>query len=130
VIPGCDLVKVSAEEAELCTGEADPARAAAALVDRGVGLAAVTLGEAGALLRRGEVVVRVPAEPAEVVDTTGAGDAFVAGLLTAIVRAGPPEDLGPEALARAGRLGARVAAGVVARPGAVAGLPPRGALLT
>ena len=40
----------------------------------------VTLGEEGALWTDGSEVVRVAAEPAEVVDTTGAGDAFAAGL--------------------------------------------------
>jgi fructokinase len=60
------------------------------------------------------------------VDTTGAGDAWVAGVLAALSGAGPLEALGASALASAGALGARVAARVVARPGAVAGLPRPG----
>jgi len=74
----------------LATLEYTP-RAAARLVEMGVVLACVTLGEEGALLRRGADVVRVPAERVEVVDTTGAGDAFVAGLLSILARAGPLE---------------------------------------
>ncbi|MFT3915704.1 MAG: carbohydrate kinase [Anaeromyxobacteraceae bacterium] len=123
VIPSCDLVKLSEEEAPLCTGEHEPERAAARLVELGVGLACVTLGARGALLRRGDLVVRVPAAPADVVDTTGAGDAWVAGVLASLATAEPLEALGAPALAAAGALGARVAARVVAQPGAVAGLP-------
>jgi fructokinase len=122
VIPSCALVKLADDEAELCTGERDPARAAAALADAGVEIACVTLGAGGALVRRGAEVLRVPAEAVEVVDTTGAGDAFVAGLLAALARGGA----GPLAeadLSRAVRFANRVAARVVARVGAVAGLP-------
>ena len=126
VLPACTLAKVAADEAALCTGEADPERAAARLVEMGVALACVTLGEDGALLRRGGDVVRVPAERVEVVDTTGAGDAFVAGLLSVLARAGPIEALPRAALERAARFATRVAARVVTRVGAVAGLPRAG----
>jgi sugar/nucleoside kinase (ribokinase family) len=55
--------------------------------------------------------LRVPAEPARVVDSTGAGDAFDAGLLVAwLAGAGPLDALraGVAAGARAvGRAGAR-----------------------
>jgi len=54
----------------------------------------VTLGAHGALWSDGERVLRGPAAPADAVDTTGAGDAFAAGLLAA--RAGgaaPAEQL-------------------------------------
>jgi ribokinase len=61
-IPPVDLLLPNEREAELLTGEM-----------------AVKLGAAGA--RWGDV--HVPAEPVDVVDTTGAGDAFAAGLLTA-----------------------------------------------
>jgi fructokinase len=92
----------------------------------GVEIACVTLGRAGALVRRGADVLRVPAEEVEVVDTTGAGDAFVSGLLAALARAGPPRGIAAADLARAVRFANRVAARVVARVGAVAGLPRAG----
>jgi fructokinase len=126
VIPSCAVVKLAEDEAELCTGERDPARAAEALAARGVEIACVTLGRAGALVRRGGDAILVPAEEVEVVDTTGAGDAFVSGLLAALARAGPPREIAAADLARAVRFANRVAARVVARVGAVAGLPRAG----
>ncbi|BDG06217.1 carbohydrate kinase family protein [Anaeromyxobacter oryzae] len=124
VLAAADVAKLSDEEAELLLGERDPERAAARLVDLGVGVACVTLGPRGALLRRGADVLHAPAEPVEVVDTTGAGDGFVAGLLSVLSRAGAPPALLPtETLAAALRLANRVAGRVCTRLGAVAGLP-------
>jgi fructokinase len=126
VLPSCDVAKVALDEAELCTGERDPERAAARLAEMGVALACITLAEEGALVRRGADVVRVAAERVEVVDTTGAGDAFVAGLLSVVARAGPIASLSRADLERAVRFANRVAARVVTRVGAVAGLPRAG----
>jgi sugar/nucleoside kinase (ribokinase family) len=70
----------------------------------------VTLGAEGALWTDGSRTVRQPAEQVEVVDTTGAGDAFLAGLLSAWRPGGDPE----AALAA----GCRLAARAVAKPGA------------
>jgi ribokinase len=77
-----DLLRANADEALALTGEADPAVAAGALRELGREVV-VTLGADGALWTDGTAVEWVPAEPAVVVDTTGAGDAFAAGLLAA-----------------------------------------------
>ena len=55
--------------------------AAAEAARRDVALAALTRSEAGSLILRGTETVEVGAEPAKVVDTTGAGDAYAAGFL-------------------------------------------------
>ena len=73
-------------EAEAITGEGDPARAADALLDAGVKeVVAITLGEKGCYVKpaggSGEYVAR--RQEASAVDTTGAGDVFVAGMLAA-----------------------------------------------
>jgi sugar/nucleoside kinase (ribokinase family) len=70
----------------------------------------VTLGREGALWTDGSRSVRRPAEDVEVIDTTGAGDAFVAGLLSRWRPGGDPD----AALAA----GCRLAARAVAKPGA------------
>lgn len=124
VLPACTVAKLSEEEIELCAGERDPERAAARLVEMGVRIACVTLAERGALIRRGADVAHVPAAPVEVVDTTGAGDGFVAGLLSVLARAeGPAEGLPFPALIAAAAFANRVAGRVCTRFGAVAGLP-------
>ena len=123
VLPACDVVKVSDDELEVSVGEREPERALARLAGLGVSLACVTLGPRGALVRRGDDVLHVPAEPVEVVDTTGAGDGFVAGLLAALSRSAPIAALSADELARAVRFANRVAGRVCTRVGAVAGLP-------
>jgi sugar/nucleoside kinase (ribokinase family) len=105
------LVLPNADEARLLTGCADPAAAARALATRHE-VAVVTLGADGALWAAGDVLVHRPAHPAEVVDTTGAGDAFTAGLLSVWLA---DRNRNPVAALEAGL--ARAAA-VVARPGA------------
>ena len=69
----------------------------------------VTLGAEGALWTDGRTVARVPAWLVAEADTTGAGDAFAAGLLAArLAGAGPREALDA---------GCALAAQAVARPG-------------
>jgi sugar/nucleoside kinase (ribokinase family) len=105
-----DLLLPNAAEATVLTGEADPEAAARALAaPREV---VVTLGADGALWTDGREVVRVAAEPAKVVDTTGAGDAFAAGLLAARLGGADPA----AALAAGCGLAARAVASPGARP--------------
>ncbi|MFP1623771.1 carbohydrate kinase family protein [Streptomyces sp. 5K101] len=82
-LDGADVLFPNADEARLLTGLSDAAEAAAKL-SRIVPLTVVTLGGQGALVAEsGRVTARVPAEPAERVDTTGAGDAFTGAFLAA-----------------------------------------------
>jgi fructokinase len=120
VLPFCDVVKLSEDEIEPCLGLCDPREALAALHDLGVRLGCVTLGERGCIARRGAEILQMPAPRVEVVDTTGAGDGFVAGLLASDPLAG---DLS-QALATGCAIGSRVCT----RLGAVAGLPRRAEL--
>lgn len=77
---------------------------------REVSLAIVTRSEAGSVILARAETITVAAEPAQVVDTTGAGDAYAAGFLAGLV-AGRP-------LPVCGRLGSIAAADVVSRYGA------------
>ena len=56
------------------------------LIRRGVKQVVMTLGEKGALIVTASSCTHVPAIRASAVDTTGAGDAFNAGLATALAR--------------------------------------------
>lgn len=56
-----------------------------AVIARGMSQAVVTMGALGAVaMERGGTPFHVPALPVEVVDTTGAGDSFVAGVSHAL----------------------------------------------
>ncbi|HET8641643.1 MAG TPA: sugar kinase [Pseudonocardiaceae bacterium] len=79
---GADLLLPNLPEARLLSGREDPAQAARALA-ADYGAVAITLGPDGALWARGGELVRVSSRPVEIVDSTGAGDAFCAGLLAA-----------------------------------------------
>lgn len=95
-----------------------PAEGVGRLRDRGVERAALTAGEDGVYLLDGEQTVHVPAFPVDAVDTTGAGDAFTAGIIDAWLLDG----LAPAA---AGRFAAAVAALNCREYTAQGGLPTR-----
>ncbi|MBP2334524.1 sugar/nucleoside kinase (ribokinase family) [Saccharothrix coeruleofusca] len=80
-VAGVDLLLPNTEELVALTGSASAA-SAESLLDV-VGAVALTSGADGASWVDRDGVVSVPAEPAECVDSTGAGDAFDAGLLAA-----------------------------------------------
>jgi fructokinase len=86
-VPDALLVRATAEEAELMTGEADAERAALALAEAGASLVVITLGPDGALLR-GAASADVPGVPAVVVSTVGAGDALTGVLVAALSSSG------------------------------------------
>jgi ribokinase len=73
-----DVLVVNAPELEAMAGDRDPATLARAVV--------VTLGADGAEVYADGAVTRVPAPPVDVVDTTGAGDSFVAALAYDLTR--------------------------------------------
>ena len=60
-----------------------------ALVEAGPRLAVVTLGREGCAYYGAACEGKVPGFAARVVDTTGAGDAFVAGMLVGLLEASP-----------------------------------------
>jgi len=80
-LPLADLVKVSDEELPFLTGNSDEAAAVRCLMVGSVKAVIVTRGPNGAVLYVGEKIVEAPGFSVNVVDTTGAGDAFVAAFL-------------------------------------------------
>lgn len=75
----------SLPEAQAITGLEDPRQVALALLDHGVGTVGLKMGAEGCLVidRRGEEI-RLPAFDVEVVDATGAGDAYAAGFIAGV----------------------------------------------
>ncbi|WP_214366908.1 carbohydrate kinase family protein [Pseudonocardia sp. H11422] len=90
VLAVSDIVKVSAKDLAWLSPGRTPAEVLADWLHRGPVLAVVTLGARGMLVgtSAGGAPVSRPAVPVTVVDTTGAGDAFSAGLLAGLHRRG------------------------------------------
>ncbi|MGI8721310.1 MAG: carbohydrate kinase family protein, partial [Geodermatophilaceae bacterium] len=115
-IEGIDVLLPNADEAHELSGFLDVEQAALCLAEQ-FPLVAVTCGAAGALWADRSGVLRRPslARRDHVMDTTGAGDAFTAGLLAAWLDGQSPTDCLDA--------GQRSAAAVVARWGAREGRP-------
>ncbi len=91
VFPFVDFFMPNHEEALYLTGEREPSRQCDALMAAGCGGVVVKLGAEGCYLAAGGRRGLVPPCPATRVDTTGAGDNFVAGFLTGLNRGWTPE---------------------------------------
>lgn len=104
-------------EAEALTGEHEPSSAARALAARTAATVIVTLGAAGAIVVGPGGIERLPAQFAEVVDTTGAGDTFCGALAAELA--------GGTALIDAARIAVRAASMSVTAPGARGAMPTR-----
>jgi sugar/nucleoside kinase (ribokinase family) len=117
ILPELDVYVPSLAEATHQTGEDDPRKIIAAYRGCGApGLLGVKLGQAGVLLseRAGQFLeVPICSPPGDVVDTTGAGDTFYAGLLTGLLKGMSVEE--------AGRLGAAAGACAVTTVGGCTG---------
>ncbi len=97
------------------TGERDVERALRVLRRRHTGMLCVTLGARGAMLLAGDRLYEEPAFPTTVVDTTGAGDVFRGGFITALLRGDAPEHI-----LRVANAAATISC---SRAGAIAGVP-------
>lgn len=109
LLPQVDLVLANEDEAAVLTGRDDPHEALEVLADA-VPCAVVKVGSRGVLARDVGMNVAVPALRQEVLDTTGAGDAFTAGFLPAWLAGAP--------IGTAVDEGQRLAATAVSRVGA------------
>jgi sugar/nucleoside kinase (ribokinase family) len=105
-----------ANEAEIVMLFEVPLNDAISRLQRMTQLAAVTRGADGSLLVGKTEVIEVSAEPVErVVDTTGAGDLYAAGVLFGLSRGAP--------VRRCGRLGSIAAAEIISHYGARPQMP-------
>lgn len=75
-----DVLKPCKAAAREISGETDYEKMAAKLLRLGPKIVAVTMGAEGCLIASGNTMDHVPAFHVSVVDTTGAGDAFMGGL--------------------------------------------------
>jgi fructokinase len=123
-----DIVKLSDEDASFLYPHLNAEEAARAIASAGA-LVAVTKGAAGSILASEDAEIVVEPIPVQVVDTVGAGDSYMAALLSRLLDADAHSirDHSQVDLAAAGEFAARAAAITVSRAGAE---PPRSAELS
>ena len=80
-----DIVKITDEELELVTGESNLVKGTDIILKFGPRLVIVTRGSRSCFYNDGSTVGEIPAYSVDAVDTTGAGDAFIGGLLFQIL---------------------------------------------
>jgi fructokinase len=121
-----DVVKVSSDELALLTGTSDTGDACRILRQQGPSVAIVTLGGGGCYYQTASASGQVPGIAVEAVDSLGAGDAFVAGLLACLAAQSDRRIVDDEALlVPALRFANAVGAITTTRYGAIPALPTR-----
>lgn len=109
-----DIFTPSIDEAKMIFKTNDPEEIANISLSYGVNIVAIKMGQAGCYIKTKDREFNIPAYKVEVIDTTGAGDAFVGGFLTGIVKGWD--------LIKAGRFANAVGALCVTALGATAGV--------
>lgn len=84
LLPFIDYFMPSVEEARDLAGRDDARDCARFFLDRGVPHVVLTMGGEGSLIATRDGFIEIPAFPLAVVDTTGCGDAYDAGLIAAL----------------------------------------------
>jgi sugar/nucleoside kinase (ribokinase family) len=102
VLPQVDVFLPNTDEAEVICGEREPEKQADCFLDLGAGTVVITMGTEGVLAKSSEGILRVGRYAVPFVDGSGAGDAFDAGLLYALLQEQPLD----EALRYASAMGA------------------------
>ncbi|HHX62853.1 MAG TPA: ribokinase [Epulopiscium sp.] len=120
LIKNVNIMKPNETELQTLTGMQTETReqvitAAKVLIDKGVEMVIVTLGEKGSILVSKEEVIAVESERVVAVDTTAAGDCFTAAFTVALTQGKSYEE--------AVKYGNKVSAIVVTRKGAQASIP-------
>lgn len=117
VLAQTDLFLPNAAEAAALSGNRDPESAARALARQLApdGIVALKRGADGAIAVRGSLLVSSPALAIECVDSTGAGDTFDAGMISALLGGADLKDALHFAVA-CGSLSVRALGGIAAQP--------------
>lgn len=123
----CHLAKISQEEWQVATGHTDLRLGAQAVLAQGVELLVISRGEQGSVATNGEYWIEQPAFPVQVVETTGAGDGFMAAMIARLLpereRTGSLSKLSPDIVRPALRYATAVGALTCTRKGAIPALP-------
>ena len=85
-LPLIDTITPNEEEARYYSGQQQPEAMADAFLARGVKNVIIKLGGQGCLMKNARETIRLPACAIRAVDATGAGDNFVAGYVSELLR--------------------------------------------
>lgn len=86
IISKVDVIKPSEDDAERLFGKDEPAKQLEKFLELGAKLVIMTLGKDGAIVSNGKETIAFDSLATEVVDTTGAGDAFWSGFYAALIK--------------------------------------------
>jgi sugar/nucleoside kinase (ribokinase family) len=107
-LPGVDYWMPTVDEAREVSGTRTAEDAGRWALDLGAGACVLKDGAAGSLLVNADAVVRFPAYQVEVVDTTGCGDGYCGGFVSALARGQDLESACRFATATAGLVAGRL----------------------
>ncbi len=113
-LPHIDYLLPSVEEAEKITGQTDLQKMVRTLAENCPGTVAIKLGSKGLFLKTRQIEKLIPPYQVKVVDTSGAGDCFVAGFLRGLLEGWDEE--------RCARLGNAVASFCIQAIGCTTGV--------
>ncbi len=121
LLPKIDIIKPSLDDAEALFGKGDAESYIKSFHDSGCNLVILTLGADGLIVSTGNEIKYFDSLAIEVIDTTGAGDAFWSGFYTGVTSG--------YSLELAVQLGNAVAAEVIKEVGAIVDLANEKALI-
>ena len=85
-LPLIDYITPNEDEARYCTGEDEPEKMADAFLAKGARNVIIKLGGKGCYFKNKDEDICLPAYDVDAVDATGAGDNFLAGFASEILR--------------------------------------------
>ncbi|MCS7060038.1 MAG: carbohydrate kinase [Anaerolineae bacterium] len=125
----CHLAKISEEEWETATGHTDLDAGIEAVLEWGVELLVISRGAKGAIATNGDYRIELPAVDVNVVETTGAGDGFMAAMIQRLLpereRLGSLRAVDESIVHEALQYAIVVGGLTCTRPGAIPALPTR-----
>lgn len=87
-----DYITPNEDEARYYTGEEDPEKMADVFLSKGVRNVVIKLGGRGCFFKNSERSIMIPAHSIDAIDATGAGDNFMAGFVSELLRGKDIED--------------------------------------
>ena len=125
----CHLAKISEEEWQVATGFEDFKTGIEAVMAKGVELLVISRGANGAIATNGDYHIELPGFDVDVVETTGAGDGFLAAIITELLpereKTGSLGRISEDKVRRVLKMANAVGALTCKKPGAIPALPTR-----